>query len=167
LSDALVLEPLQLEHVSLLYPGLSDETLYRYFPQMPPRSEDELRGRVTRFLAGSGRPNEHWLKWVVRRGGQVVGQTEITIYPDASVYIAYFVFTPFHRQGIATRACLQTLDLIKHDFGVKRCSVMIDVNNTASLALMRRVGFQCDRIVMAADAYKGVISDEWWGSKGL
>jgi ribosomal-protein-alanine N-acetyltransferase len=58
------------------------------------------------------------------------------------VSIGYIVDPTHHRQGIATEAVSAMLDFCFGELGLHRAQAFIDPNNTASIALVEKLGFR-------------------------
>jgi RimJ/RimL family protein N-acetyltransferase len=103
-SARLELTPLRVDDADAMAEVLADEGLYEYTGGEPATVE-ELRGRYARQVAGSGRPDETWLNWVVRVGGEPVGYVQATAHPDAGIaWVAWVIGTPWQGNGYATEA---------------------------------------------------------------
>src|SRR5262245_41085521 len=103
-TPRLVLEPLLPAHAAMVFPFLRDEALYRYIPQEPPATLDEVEARYRR-LATRRSPDgsERWLNWAggLKSTGEYAGLFEATVCPDSTALLAYMVFMPFQNQGYA------------------------------------------------------------------
>jgi [ribosomal protein S5]-alanine N-acetyltransferase len=163
-TPRLLLEPILPAHASKLYERMQDERLYRFIPQDPPDTLQALEDRYG-FLSGRRSPDgrEAWLNWAVReRGsGEYAGTLETTVYDKGTAIIAYMVFVPYQRRGIAAEACGRLLEHLFEDYRVGMVAAEIDTRNAASITLvenlgLERVGFQKD-----ADHFKGSTSDEY------
>jgi len=100
----LELTPLAVADADAMAAVLADERLYE-FTGGEPATASELRGRYARQVAGSGRPDEVWLNWIVRVGGEPVGYVQATAEPAAGVaWVAWVIGTPWQGNGYATEA---------------------------------------------------------------
>jgi RimJ/RimL family protein N-acetyltransferase len=163
-SARLVLEPLVAAHASLLYPHLLDERLYRFIPQDPPSSENALRDRYRRLeTRRSPDGEEMWLNWVMRltQTDAYVGTLEATVYPNRTAEVAYMVFSAHQGSGYATEGLQRVLDYLVAVAKVRTIAVQIDTRNTASIALVERLGFHRKVMIRDADFFKGATSDEF------
>ena len=162
-SARLCLEPLIAAHADVLHAPLSDAALYAFLPGDPPKSVEALRERYERLerrrsLDGS----ELWLNWAVRKtGGDYVGLVEATVRADASAHVAYFVFSPFQRQGFAAETVEAVLINLQRDLGLRQARALLDTRNDASWRLLERLGFRRERLIKAVDYFKGAPSDEY------
>jgi RimJ/RimL family protein N-acetyltransferase len=159
----LVLEPLTVAHADELLPHLADESLYTFVSQDPPPSLAWLRERYTRLERGrSPDGRELWLNWVIRpKSGEAVGTVQATCSPDLTALIAYEIYTPFQRRGLATEAVAAMIDHLRSDVGMKRIGAFVDTRNERSWRLLERLGFKRQRRIENADVFKGATSDEF------
>lgn len=161
-APGLVLEPLTAAHAGELFPHLQDPALYTYIPHDPPPSLEALRARYAR-LENRRSPDgkELWLNWVARRDGAAIGNVQATCRSDDVAYVAYNVFVPFQRQGLAAKAVTAMLDHLHASAGMTTAKALVDTRNTASLRLLERLGFSRVRLIENADHFKGARSDEY------
>lgn len=164
-TERLALEPLAERHADELFAPLADARLYVHVPQEPPASLEALRQRCA-LLARRRSPDgrELWLNWVLRgrADGACRGRLQATVRRvDALAWIAYEVFPPYWRQGLAREGCSAMIRWLIDALGVRRLAAEVDSHNTASLLLLERIGFQRAGFRPAADHFKGRDSDEW------
>lgn len=163
-TPRLVLEPLLPAHAPRLYEKLQDERLYEFIPQNPPASLKALQDRHE-ALASRRSPDgrEAWLNWAVRErsSGEYVGTLEASVELDPLAYIAYIVFVPYQRQGLAAEACGRLLEHLFEDYRVGVVAAEIDTRNAGSIALVESLGFGRVAFVKDADHFKGSTSDEY------
>ena len=163
-TSRLSLEPLVVAHATKLYDHLSDRRLYAFIPQDPPVSAQALEGRYRRLL-GRRSPDgsEAWLNWAIRlRGGErYAGVLEATVRKDGTAFIAYTVFVPCQRRGLAREGCKRLLSHLFRDYGVSRVVAEVDTRNAASIALVEALGFARVSFRQNADHFKGASSDEY------
>jgi RimJ/RimL family protein N-acetyltransferase len=163
-TPRLLLEPILPVHAPLLYDRLQDERLYRFIPQDPPDTLEALEDRY-QFLSGRRSPDgrEAWLNWAVReRGsGEYAGTLEATVYDEGTAIIAYMVFVPYQRRGIASEACGRLLEHLFEGYRASMVAAEIDTRNAASIALVESLGFERVGFQKDADHFKGSTSDEY------
>jgi [ribosomal protein S5]-alanine N-acetyltransferase len=163
-TERLVLEPMLPAHAPKLYEQLQDEKLYQFIPQDPPAPLQTLQDRYD-FLSGRRSPDgrEAWLNWAVReRGsGDYAGTLEATVYDNGTAIIAYMVFVPHQRRGIAAEACARLLEHLFEGYRVCMIAAEIDTRNAASIALVEGLGFERVGFHKDADHFKGSSSDEY------
>jgi RimJ/RimL family protein N-acetyltransferase len=81
-TQRLELTPLRVGDADAMVGVLADAGLYTFIGGEPPTA-DGLRGRYSAQVAGSGRPDEEWLNWIVRVDGEPVGYVQATVTPGA------------------------------------------------------------------------------------
>ena len=97
-AGGLTLEPQIASHAAELYTVLSEPALYRYIDRKAPASEAALAERLARLESRiSPKGSAHWLNWVARDPGGVVGYVQATV-ADHNAEIAY-VFVHHVWQG--------------------------------------------------------------------
>lgn len=141
-GEGVTLEPQLASHAPELYAVISDPSLYEFIDHKEPQSEVALRERLAKLetrLSPDG--TEHWLNWVVRNAaGEVVGYVQATVTPDHSAEIAYVLGRAHWRKGYAYAACTAMISELRSSYGVTRVTATLDPVNTASLALLRKLG---------------------------
>jgi RimJ/RimL family protein N-acetyltransferase len=163
-TQRLALEPLTPAHADELLVPLADPRLYTHVPQDPPVSLAALRDRLV-LLSTRRSPvgDQLWLNWVMRdrQDGQCRGRVQATVTTDARAWIAYEVFPQYWGNGLATEACRRMIEWLIGTLGVRQFAAEVDSQNSASLRLLERLGFQRVSLHEAADEFKGRVSDEW------
>jgi ribosomal-protein-alanine N-acetyltransferase len=148
----------------VLYGLMQEDRLYRFIPQDPPDTLQVLEERYD-FLSARRSPDarEAWLNWAVRErdSGEYAGTLEATVYDKGTAIIAYTVFVPYQRQGIAAEACGRLLEHLFEDYRVGMLAAEIDTRNFASVALVESLGFERVGFQKDADHLKGSASDEY------
>lgn len=85
---------------------LADPALYAFTGGDPPDLPD-LVARYRAWVAGSPRPGETWLNWVVRleAGGPAIGHLQATVVDDGrAADIAWLIGTAWQGHGYASEA---------------------------------------------------------------
>jgi|AGTN01.1.fsa_nt_gi Acetyltransferases, including N-acetylases of ribosomal proteins len=163
-TERLLLEPLRPDHAQATFRFWSDPALYRFIPGDPPPSLAWLVERYQRLstrLAPDG--SELWLNWMIKaRGGdRFLGLVEASVDQEKCATLAYFVFQPFWRRGIAIEACVRVFRCLREECGITMLTADIDTRNTASIRLAQRLGLVYCRETRAVDFFKGTRSDEY------
>jgi len=162
-TSRLALEPLTPAHASLMFEGFADPALYRWINAEPPVSVDDLRLRFERIANPYAPGGELWLNWAVRRmnppgrhkgeyrsaeregdptsDNVYAGLVEATVRPDRVVFLAYYVFTAFARQGIAREACTAVIEHLWRSYDAAEVRADIDFRNVPSRCLVDALGF--------------------------
>ena len=159
----LSLEPLRSEHAALLYTALQDPRLYTYIPDDPPMSLEALQDRYRRWeRRASPDGRELWLNWAarLRERSEWIGTFQATITENRQALLAYMIFSPYQRQGLAREECQRVIEHLVDEYGVRVVAAEIDTRNAGSIALVRSLGFRLVSTTYEADAFKGAVSDE-------
>ena len=147
-----------------MFDGLIDPVCYRYIPEEPPGSVEDLAARY-HMLEGRRSPDgtEAWLNWVlIDLDGKAHGYVQATVDLNSKeAWIAYFVFATSQRQGYAKEALGGLLPALREAYGIVRFNAAIDTRNVASIRLVESLGFVLTQHVKNADEFKGASSDEF------
>lgn len=158
----LSLIPLTPDHATALFAGLSDPALYTFQPDDPYPDIAALRARFTRLCAGPEDDSQvRWLNWTAFANDTPIGTIQITVMDRAPSLLAYMILTPHQTKGYATEGCRA---VIADTFATTRTpaiDALIDTRNTASIALIERIGFTRIATIPNADPFKGSASDEF------
>lgn len=163
-TPRLRLEPQRECHAEELFPLLADPRLYTHIPLEPLASLQALCERLARLSARrSPDGSELWLNWVMChvRDGAFVGRVQATVRAERSAYLAYEVFPANWRRGYALEGCTRIIRWLIDELDVIEFSAEVDALNAASLGLLERLGFERVSFRVAADTFKGRVSDEW------
>ncbi|WP_432947853.1 GNAT family N-acetyltransferase [Kribbella sp. CA-253562] len=123
-TERLELLPLRVEYAGEMAGVLSARELYGFIGGEPP-SVEQLTDRYRRQVAGSGRPGEHWLNWVISLDGVLVGYVQATVTGD-EVEIAWVVGADWQGQGIAKEAAIGLAEWLRHSSPAVERSVVGD-----------------------------------------
>jgi len=139
-TSRLELTPLRVDDADAMAAVLGDERLYEFIGGQPPTVE-ELRGRYARQVAGSGRPDEVWLNWIVRVAGEPVGYVQATVTGQASqADVAWVIGTPWQGHGYAAEAARALVGWLS-DRGVTAIGAEIAPGHSASERVAAAAGF--------------------------
>jgi hypothetical protein len=111
-TERLELLPLKVEYAGEMARVLSARELYGFIGGEPPTVE-QLTERYRRQVAGSGRPGEYWLNWVISLDGVLVGYVQATVIGDEAE-IAWVVGADWQGQGIAKEAATGLAEWLRH-----------------------------------------------------
>jgi RimJ/RimL family protein N-acetyltransferase len=147
-SPRLALEPLCEADADEMVGVLDDDRLHEFIGGRPLRPED-LRARFAALVAGSSRPGEDWLNWIVRRRSDrvAVGTVQATLTRagagggGASAEIAWVVGVPWQGQGFASEAAVALVAWLR-GHGAGEIVAHIHPDHGASEAVARRAGLQ-------------------------
>lgn len=164
IAQQLLLQPIEPSHAPLLFSALQAPELYQFIPHNPPTSLAVLVDRYTRWAKRqSADGSEIWLNYAIYHTSRsiYVGTLQATLYESGTTYIAYEVFPPYWRQGLARVTCTAMIDHLFTDYQVATISALIDTRNEASWQLLESIGFQRIKTIKNADEFKGFTSDEY------
>lgn len=143
-TPRLRLEPLLELHARELFAGLSAPALYAFMDEAPPTSEAALAERY-RFLEARRSPDgsELWLNWALfaREPRDYVGTVQATVGTAGETEIAYVLLPPAQGHGFASEAVTAMLTELRNSFGARAFIAHVDPRNSASIALLERLGF--------------------------
>ena len=92
-----------------------------------------------------------------------VGVSEIVRGSFQSAYLGYYVFAPFQRRGFMRSALDQIISRLFRKNGLHRVEANIQPLNTASIRLVRRLGFRKEGLSLRYLKIKGMWRDhERW-----
>lgn len=142
-EGGVMLEPQTAAHAAELFAVLDDPQLYVFTDDKGPASLEALTERLRRLESRvSADGTEHWLNWAVRSPeGPVVGYVQATVRSGGEAEIAYVLGRAHWGRGFAMRACDAMLQALADDYAVTRATATLDPQNSASLALLRGLGF--------------------------
>ena len=134
----LTLLPLRVEYAGEMAKVLSDPGLYRFIGGEPP-TEDALAERYRHQLAGPGRPDEHWLNWVIQYDGEL-GCVQSTI-TGSTAEIAWVIGARWQGNGFAKEAALGLVARLDAQ-GVERFVAHVHPEHAASAAVAAAAGLR-------------------------
>ena len=144
-TERLSLTPLQAEDADAMAGVLADERLHEFIGGEP-ETPAGLRVRYARLAAGSPRPDETWLNWIVRRrsDAQPIGtvQATLTTKDGTSVaVVAWVIGIEWQNQRFASEAAGALVGWLRHH-GVERIVAHIHPEHEASAAVATRAGLR-------------------------
>ena len=92
--------------------------------------------------------------WAVERKNEpgVIGMCGLLKRaPDAEVEIGFSLLPPYQSQGYASEAARATLAYGRDVLGLRRITAVTDPDNTASIALLQKLGFRFERMLVDED----------------
>jgi RimJ/RimL family protein N-acetyltransferase len=142
-TERLLLEPLNRIHAEEMFPVLSDPAIYDWLDYGAPSSVEALQTRYARLEAGhSPDGSEVWLNFLVRlNGGQAIGDVQATVYPGQKTYVGYVLASAYWGKGYAAEAMTALLAHLAQEHPTPVTLAVIEVENTRSAALLRRLNF--------------------------
>lgn len=162
LTERLVLRTLAAEHADAFWPVLRDPALYRWIARPPPVSLADLKARFDRIAQRTAVDRAgQWVNWTVwtRGTNTALGVIETTVPPSGPALIAYMFASTIWRNGYATEAMRAALAALA-DAGVVVIEATIDTRNTASRALVAKLGFSHFETRSSDDIIDGAPTEE-------
>jgi ribosomal-protein-alanine N-acetyltransferase len=161
----LALEPILPAHAPLLFDDLQSHDLYAFIPNEPPKSVELLRARYERWSARQSEDGrEVWLNYAVLRrvDHRYLGTVQATVHAGGTSSIAYEVFQPYRRRGMARAAVSTLIAHLLRDARIDCVSALVDTRNQPSWRLLEALGFRRVSTKENADHFKGERSDEYF-----
>jgi RimJ/RimL family protein N-acetyltransferase len=124
---------------------LADPALHE-FTGGQPASLDELRGRYSSWVGGSGSVDELWLNWIVRRriDNAAIGAVQATVVNRDSEPIgevAWTIGTAWQRQGFASEAAVALVEWL-FDNGAGSVRAHVHPDHVASARVAAAAGLR-------------------------
>ena len=125
----------------------SDPEVVRYVPWPVSTRADVEEALSKRLTADTVDAPGDWLilAIVLRETGQVIGEVLLKNSGEDAAELGYALHRSFHGMGLAREAAEAMLDLGVREFGLRRITAQLDERNTASAALLERLGFTLHR----------------------
>ncbi|HUX87830.1 MAG TPA: GNAT family protein [Chloroflexota bacterium] len=147
-DGVLILDGFTLNDVDAHLAG-EDEEQARWFGWYPKRSTVET---VTAAIL---RWQENWRTggttrtFAVREAshGTLVGGCEIRFLGAGVAHASYWIFPPFRRRGLGSRALLLLCEFGFGSMGIERIELYVEPDNAASRGVARRAGFAEDAVL--------------------
>ena len=125
----------------------SDPEVVRYVPWPVSTRADVEEALTKRLTAGRVDAAGEWLilAIVLRATSQVIGEVLLKNNGEDAAELGYALHRSFHGLGLAREATEAMLELGSRAFGLRRITAELDERNTASAALLERLGFTLHR----------------------
>ena len=144
-TERLRLEPTTEGHAALVYRQVTDPRLWTFFPDLRPKSLDDLHLLYRKWERGNpyADGDEIWENWVCFLSGtQIpVGSAQATILGDGGALIAYMFYVEHHGKGYAREAAAAVIAHLHEAHGVARVIAEMDTRNERSRKLVEALGF--------------------------
>jgi RimJ/RimL family protein N-acetyltransferase len=142
-SERLRLAPLTVDDADEMVSVLGDERLHEFIGGRP-ADLAELRIGYAAMIAGSVRPEEIWMNWIVRRrsDGEAIGTVQATLNErdgQWSALVAWVVGVPWQGQGYASEAARTLVDWLAEQ-GVADIAAHIHPDHHASAGVAAHAG---------------------------
>jgi [ribosomal protein S5]-alanine N-acetyltransferase len=131
------------EDAAAMFEALRHPEMYRYVPHKTPATIADVETRFARVMQETAPDRlDQWLNWTVwpRENGAPLGTVEATIDQHHAASIGYILDPRAWGHGYATEAVKAMLDHLRAQ-GALVFKAEIDIQNDASKAVVRRLGF--------------------------
>jgi RimJ/RimL family protein N-acetyltransferase len=144
-SERVELVPLRVEDADEMAAVLGDERLHEFIGGRP-ATLAELRERYARLAAGSGKPDEVWLNWIVRRraDSQPIGTVQATISTREgrrTANVAWVIGVDWQNQGFGSEAARALVDWLRSK-GAHEIVAHVHPDHRASAVVATRAGLR-------------------------
>ena len=163
-TERLNIKPLKASDAAAAFPKLQDDDdLYRWISLTKPRSVDSLAEDWSRIESRTSPDHkEIWLAWFVssKFDNSPVGSIDVSIDEDGVAgNFGYYFFVNEWGKGYGTEATSAVIQhLQKHQ--VKKFIATVTAGNTASVAVLKKLGFEFNRTIPNNDTLNGVLVDD-------
>jgi RimJ/RimL family protein N-acetyltransferase len=146
ITTRLTLTALRPEDADEMVEVLADDRLHEFIGGHP-AGGDELRDRYGRLAAGSSKPNEVWLNWIVRRrrpDSRPIGTVQATVIDRDSTreaWIAWIIGVPWQNQGFGSEAASALVNWLRRQ-GVVIITAHVHPDHQASAKVASRAGLE-------------------------
>ena len=162
-TERLHIKPLKASDAVAAFPKLQDDDLYRWISLIKPKSVNSLAEDWRRIESRTSPDHkEIWLAWFVssKFDNSPLGSIDVSIDEDGvAVNCGYYFFVSEWGKGYGTEATSAVIQhLQKHQ--VKKFIATVTVGNTASVAVLKKLGFEFVRTIPNNDTLNGVLVDD-------
>lgn len=143
LTPRLELRRTRVEDAAAMFEALRHPEMYRYVPHKTPTAITDVELRFARVMQETAPDRlEQWLNWTIwrRQDGAPLGTVEATVDQHRTASIGYIFDPRTWGQGYATEATQAMIDHLRTQ-GVRAFKAEIDIQNDASKAVVKRLGF--------------------------
>lgn len=163
-TDRLTLRPMDpVSDVDAIYAYQSRYDVSRYVP-FEPRSREEVAQRLShpeRVLKELTAPGQTLnLAIVLTEVGTLIGDVQLSWTDATNGELGYVIHPDYQGQGIATEACRPMLRLAFDGLGLHRVTARIEQRNLASAAVLVKLGFRREAVLVENEWFKGEWSTE-------
>ncbi len=162
-TERLNIKSLKASDAVAAFPKLQDDDLYRWISLIKPRSVNSLAEDWRRIESRtSPDQKEIWLAWFVssKFDNSPVGSIDVSIDEDGvAVNFGYYFFVSEWGKGYGTEATSAVIQHLQKQ-QVKKFIATVMVGNTASVAVLKKLGFEFVRTIPNNDTLNGVLVDD-------
>jgi [ribosomal protein S5]-alanine N-acetyltransferase len=142
-TPRLELRRTRVEDAAAMFEALRHPEMYRYVPHKTPATTADVETRFARVMQETAPDRlEQWLNWTVwrREDGAPLGTVEATVNQHSAASIGYIFDPRMWGHGYATEAVQAMVEHLRAQ-GALVFKAEIDIQNDASKAVVRRLGF--------------------------
>jgi RimJ/RimL family protein N-acetyltransferase len=162
-TERLHIKPLKASDAVAAFPKLQDDDLYRWISLIKPRSVNSLAEDWRRIESRTSPDHkEIWLAWFVssKFDNSTLGSIDVSIDEDGvAVNFGYYFFVSEWGKGYGTEATSAVIQHLQKQ-QVKKFIATVTVGNTASVAVLKKLGFEFVRTIPNNDTLNGVLVDD-------
>ena len=154
LSDEVVqLRPFQAEDIAVVTRGFGDPTVTRWFPVRVPVTEADIAEQLQRFQKRWNTRTQASFAIIDRCSGQLTGGVDLDDieWPTGRGEIGYWLSPQWRGRGLAVRAVELVAQWALGRLGLAEVHLLVEPQNTASVAVARRCGFRFVQTLPAHD----------------
>jgi len=140
-TSRLRLSPLIAQHANVMFPILSDRTLYKFTGGEPPESEIALEARYRKLESRkSPDESEYWLNWLVSlvENDDPIGYVQATVI-ESEADIAWVIGSQWQGNGYASEAAIALVEWLRI-IDTKVIRSFINPNHEASQRVASNAG---------------------------
>lgn len=160
-TERLVLRPLRTDDADALHPMYADVEANTYGSHPATTTIEESRERVARAVADT-----NWRGWAITLTDDDTAIGTVACYEKRQgkvTEIGYILFRAHWGRGIVTEAVAALIDLLFAE-GQRRVFADTDPDNSASIAVLQRLGFKLEATLRAEwETHIGVRDSLIWG----
>jgi len=141
-SERLLLSPLQIEDAKSLFDYRSRPDIYRFQSWMPKKLED-AKNFISTFSGSSSPKRDHWFQFGIylKESNQLIGDCGFCLQKDNTAEIGYTISPEFQKMGYGFESVHALIDYLSKHFAIRRILARTDTRNSASIALLQKLGF--------------------------
>jgi ribosomal-protein-alanine N-acetyltransferase len=160
-TERLILRPLRIDDAEALHPMYSDAEANTYGSRPATTTFEESRARLEKAIA-----DPTWRAWAVTLKGDDTAIGTVACYEKRQgkvTEIGYVLKRAFWGRGLVTEAVAAMIDLLFAE-GQRRVFADTDPDNSASIAVLQRLGFTLEATLRAEwETHIGVRDSLIWG----
>ncbi|GAC1354610.1 MAG: hypothetical protein NVS1B14_08850 [Vulcanimicrobiaceae bacterium] len=164
ITPRLRLESAREAHAALIFEQLIDERLWKHFPELRPKSLDEVQSLYRRWEQARDHTldGERIVNWTAfeRATDEPVASNQTTVFPDGTAAYALVVYAAHHRKGYAKEFSEAVFTDLRAAHAVRVVRFEIDTHNKAAVQLAKSLGFALAEERRGVDRLYGLFGDE-------